>query len=539
MNKLTFIFLFLSVLGFAQKKEKKGNAVGDAAKMAIAKQKLYAFDYVGALNTYREVEQNNSNDAPLKYYVGLCYFNLKQYENAKQKLLTAVDINKDLKPETHLVLAKIYQIDEEFDKAIDAATKFKSFKNVEQEDLEDAELLTKQCTNAKMMIENPVNVNVMNMGAGINSAYDDKNPCITADGQKLVFTTRRPESTSALTDVQGDGKYFENIYIADYDTTSHKFANAASVGKPVNTLAHDACTSISPDGKQIFIYQNDINNKESIGGNVFVSKVQGDGKWKKPESLGKPVNSTYWEGGVCISPDGKKYFFSSERPGGYGRSDIWVVERKKKEWGKPVNLGAEINTPYDEAGMFLAPDGKTLFFCSNGPKSMGSYDVFKTVYENGKWSTPVNVGYPINTAAKEGQLTISADARYAYVSSDRKGGLGENDIYKIDLQDYAILEKDGKRKSSNGLSIIKGIIREGGEGYGVPDVEITLTDEAGTTVVASTLTNENGEYFLTLNGGKYILNVVKKGYEKITEPVSLEIGETEVISLEKGYLLKK
>ncbi len=151
-------------------------------------------------------------------------------------------------------------------------------------------------------------------------------------------------------------------YISQLDTVSGSFTTAATVGSPVNTNAHDACTSISPDGKQIFIYKNDASKAESRGGNVFVSKVNND-KWKKPVSLGKPINSSYWEGGACISSDGKKYFFTSERKGGYGKSDIWMVEKKSKsEWGKPVNLGPEVNTEYDEAGMFLAPDGKTLFF---------------------------------------------------------------------------------------------------------------------------------------------------------------------------------
>ncbi len=88
--------------------------------------------------------------------------------------------------------------------------------------------------------------------------------------------------------------------------------------------------------------------------------------------MAKPINSSYWEGGACISPDGKTIFFTSERKGGLGHSDIWVVTRKTKtEWNKPVNMGADINTPFDEGGMFLSPDGKTLFFCSNGHGSMG------------------------------------------------------------------------------------------------------------------------------------------------------------------------
>jgi len=118
----------------------------------------------------------------------------------------------------------------------------------------------------------------------------------------------------------------------------------------------------------------------------------------------------------------------------------------KTEWSKPVNLGPEINSEYDEVGAFLAPDGKTLFFSSNGKGSMGSYDVFKSTLEGEKWGKPVNVGYPINTVHKDGPLVISADAQTAYFASERKGGLGESDIYSADLSNYSLLEKMVKRK---------------------------------------------------------------------------------------------
>jgi hypothetical protein len=341
-------------------------------------------------------------------------------------------------------------------------------------------------------------------------------------------------------DVEGDGKYFEDVYIAAKDSATHKYSAAHPVPGSVNTPnSHDACTSISPDGKQIFLYKNDVNDKMSRGGDVFVSKING-GKWKTPEQFGKPVASSYWEGGACISPDGKKLFFTSERKGGLGGSDIWVIEKiGKKEWGEPKNLGAPINSKYDEGGMFLAPDGKTLFFCSNGPSSMGSYDIFKTVFENGKWSEPMNLGYPINSSGKEGQLTIAANGQTAYFSSERAGGVGESDIYMVNLKDYAILEKDNKLKTNNGLSILKGTIRDGYEGYGAVDTEIIISDDSGTQV-ASTMTNENGEYFLTLKGGqKYKITVKKKGFQDISEEFELKLGDKETVTLEKGYLLKK
>lgn len=541
MRKLGILTLFVFVLKTGAQEDKKGNIfsdAGDAAKMVIAKQKLYAGQFTAALNSYRDIERSNSNNAVVKYYIGFCYFNLMQYDKAKQNLLEAVDIKKNLKPETYLVLGKIHLREESVDKALEAFKDFKSLASAAKISDENVDLLISHCENAKRLIAAPLDVLITNLGADINSKYDDKNPCITADASKLVFTTRRPETTGSPVDEEGDGRYFENIYITSIDSATGNFAKARGISDHINTMGHDACSSISPDGSQVFIYKNDINDKESRGGNVFTSKYA-NGKWRVPTVLPKPIKSSYWEGGACISPDGKRLFFTSEREGGLGGSDIWMVEKiNKKDWGKPVNLGAGINTAYDEAGMFLAPDGKTLFFCSNNPKSMGGYDVFRTIYDKGVWSEPVNLGYPINTPGKEGQLTISADTKYAYISSDRKGGLGESDIYKIDLKNYAILEPDGIKKTNNGLSILRGTIREGFEGYGIAEAEITIKDKSD-VLVSSALTNESGEYFFPLHDGDYTITIRKKGYQDISESFNLSSSLKDTRIFEKGYLLKK
>ncbi|MGZ3921084.1 MAG: hypothetical protein ACXVC7_12360, partial [Bacteroidia bacterium] len=332
MIRILSILLLISSFTFSQndtdkKKEKKGGGVfkdaGDAAKLVLAKQKLYAGQYVSALNMYREIEKNEPNNGTVLYYIGYCNYALKDLPKAK-------DSKDNFKVETNLMLGKIYQAEEEFDKAIEEFNAYKSFPAKDKENLEEADVLLSQCQNAKKMIASPLAVEVTNLGPDINSQYDDKNPCITADGSKLVFTTRRPETTNSEIDAEGDGKYFEDIYISNYDSANKKFGKADEVPGSINTKAHDACTSISPDGKQIFLYKNDINDKESRGGDVFVSKVA-SGKWKTPEPIGKPIASSYWEGGACISPDGKKYFFTSERPGGFGGSDIWMVERINKK----------------------------------------------------------------------------------------------------------------------------------------------------------------------------------------------------------------
>lgn len=511
----------------------------DQVKMVLAKQKLYAGQYIGALNLYKEVLQKNQEDATVLYYVGYCQYELKKHDLALEALKKAVATNKDVKPETHLVLGKIYLSAEKIDDALTEFNMYKGAVNNKEAETEDVDVYIAHCNNAKKYMATPLDTKVDNLGAAINSKYDDQSPCISADGKKLVFNSRRPETTDSPTDIEGDGKYFQDIYISIWDTVNKKWNVSEDVPGNVNTPAHDACTSISPDGKQIFIYKNDVTDNQSRGGDVFVSKVVNN-KWKTPEPLGKPINSSYWEGGACISPDGKTLYFISERKGGYGHADIWMVKRiSKTEWGKPTNLGPEINTEYDEVGAFLAPDGKTLFFSSNGKASMGSYDIFKSTLEGDKWSKPVNVGYPINTVYKDGPLVVSADAQSAYFASERKGGLGESDIYKADLSNYALLEKDGKKKTNSGLSILKGTVRDGFEGSGIASVDVQILDPAG-VVAATTITNENGEYFITLKGDVvYTIKVVKKGYKTAEEKADLKIGKTDTFSLEKQIMMNK
>ena len=188
--------------------------------------------------------------------------------------------------------------------------------------MEEVDVYIAHCNNAKKMMADKKNMKVENMGLAINSVYDDQTPCITADGSTLVFTTRRPQTTDSPKDVEGDGKYFQDIYLSTYDTIAHKWLPSNDAPGNINTIAHDACTSISPDGKQLYLYKNDVNDSKSRGGNIFVSKII-SGKWKTPEVLDKPINSSYWEGGACISPDGKTIFFISER---------------KSEWWKKLNL---------------------------------------------------------------------------------------------------------------------------------------------------------------------------------------------------------
>lgn len=532
----TICLLFVLSLAHAD----GGLSVKDKAKIELGKQKLYGGRYKSALGIFKEILNTNQNDGTVLYYVAECHYKLGEFDKALE-FLEKGKACPNPKNENFFLLGLIYLNDGKIDEALTEFQTYKSKATTAEGNEKDVDVFISHCNNAKKLMLSPVDVEIVNLGKSVNSAYDDKGPAISADGKKLFFNSRRPETTDSPRDVEGDGKFFEDIYFCNWDSANAKWTDADQVPGQINEEgAHDACTGISPDGKQIFIYRNNLNDPNSRGGDVFISKVV-NGKWKTPEPIGKPINSSYWEGGATISPDGKTLYFVSERKGGFGRGDIWMVKRKSKtEWEKPVNLGAEINSEFDEAGIFLAPDGKTMFFCSNGHNSMGSYDIFRTTFENGKWSKPVNLGYPINTERRDGPLVISADINHAYFSSDRKGGLGENDIYMINLKDYAILEKDFKKKSANPLSIVKGMIRDGFEGKGMDGVDITFSLESGEKIT-STVTNESGEYFITLKGDvTYIITVSKKGYKEVSEKINLPMGKGgDSYILEKQFLIDK
>ncbi|MDP1745673.1 MAG: tetratricopeptide repeat protein [Bacteroidota bacterium] len=512
----------------------------DQVKMFNAQQRFYAGDYQGALNVYNDLLKTLPNDANILFHIAECYFSMNQFAQALDNAKKAKSIDPKANEDIALLLGKLYFMDGNVDSALIEFTAFKAAVGEGKKANEsDINVFLSQVNQAKVLMAKPVNVKIDNVGEVINSEYDDKNPSITADGKTLIFTSRRPGKSSAL-DIEGDKKYYEDIYISRWDSVKKTWADAELVPGAINTEGHDACTSISPDGKAIFVYRNDTEG-ESRGGDIYFSKLSSSGKWGSPVTIGKPINTTFFEGGACISPDGSMLYFVSERPeGGFGHADIYASKRKSRtEWDIPVNLGPDVNTTEDEGGIFLAPDGKTLFLSSNGYNSMGGYDIFKTVNENGKWSKPVNLGYPINTLDNDMSLTLSVDAQAGYFTSDRKGGKGDLDIYKVDLSNYPVLEKDMKAKVIDSMAILKGTIFNATDGSAM-EAEVVFYDQNGTKIGGTTSNSGSGDYFITLLAGKtYQVKIEKEGYKPVDEKVEVKAAKDGPTVLVKHYLLYK
>lgn len=548
MKKVVYLLLFsIFVFGVVSAQEKIDNKQnvfdkgGDVAKMVLAEQKFYALDFKGALNIYTDVLSGKPNDTNVLFHIAECHYEMKQLKEAREYAEKAKSIDPQANVNNALLLGKLYQLEGMLDEALVEFTAFKtnsgSKKKIEESGID---MYILQVNTAKELIANPADVKIVNMGDVINSEFEDKAPMVSADGKTLIFTSQRPGKSSAVN--PDDGMYFEDIYISRWDTLKKMWGDAELIPGSLNTEGQDAATSISPDGKQIFLFKNDIE-AESRGGDIYVSRLSSSGKWGAPKSMGKPINTTFAELGACSSPDGKTLYFTSERQGGFGMQDIYMVKRKSRtEWEKPVNLGDVVNTEEDDAGIFIAPDGKTLFFTSKGHNSMGGYDIFKTTLENGKWTKPLNLGYPINTIYDDLCFSLSIDAQTGYISSNRKGGFGARDVYMVDLTNYPVLEKEMKKKvESNApvMAILKGDIFDASAGAGM-EAELVVYDETGAKVGSTASSEGSGEYFLTLLTGKtYQVKIEAKGYKSVDEKVEVKAAKEGATTVVKHYLLYK
>jgi hypothetical protein len=354
----------------------------------------------------------------------------------------------------------------------------------------------------------------------------------------MIFTSRRPETKGGGIDVEADKKYFEDIYLTTWNEEKKNWEEAEPIKGNLNTEGHDACLSLSPDGNTIFIYRN--IEDETRSGDIYVSKKNSNGKWGAAHSIGEPINSSYFESSASISADGNYLYFVSERKGGIGNGDIWVSKKiGKNQWGEPVNLGAVVNTIEDEVSVFIHPDGKTLFFSSRGHNSMGGYDIFKTVKDDkGNWSKPENIGYPINTVNDDLHFVLSTDNKTAYYSTEIVGrGLGERDIYKVDMKNYKIIKgSDGSDAPT--IGIVQGKVFDTATGVEM-EAEIVVYDNATNQEVAKTDALD-GNFFFALPVNKiYSIKAKKIGYQDKTENFELKVTGNDVPVVNKTLLLEK
>jgi outer membrane protein OmpA-like peptidoglycan-associated protein/tetratricopeptide (TPR) repeat protein len=397
----------------------------------------------------------------------------------------------------YLAKAKVQVQAQKYKEAKENLDKFMSFPYAEKFKKDTDELLA-ICEFAVNSRSNPVPFNPINLGPAINTMNHEYFPGLTADEQRLYFTRL---SSSMNED------FYESVL---KDSVWQK---ATNMGAPVNTPENEGFVSVSADGQYIFFTA--CNRNDTKGScDLYFCKLDGD-QWSTARNLEAPINTSAWESQPSLSYDGANIYFSSNRPGGFGGSDIWMTTFDVNHFTEPVNLGPNINTEKDEQCPFIHTDNNTLYFSSEGWPGMGKNDIYFSKRDaEGNWQKPTNIGYPINTPADEIGLIVNRGGNWAYFASDMPGGYGGLDIYGFEL--YPAARPEAR-------SYAKGVVFDA-ETNEKLQANVELIDlETGKTIMYSRSNKKSGEFLMVLQPNKnYMLNVNKEGYVFYSENFSLK-----------------
>ena len=533
----------------------------------VAKNKYYPVsrkDYQRAGDIYfkqaqpllMKAQEFNPNNADLNYMLGVINFNLNPQSDAGTKYLEkAISLNGKIPEDAPYFLGWAFQFQLKWDDAIKYYQMYLTLLNADAKAnaiaIEDVNKKIGECKIGKAEVANPQRIFVDNLGPNINTSYPEYSAFISADESMMVLTARRENSTGGKLD-EGDNWPFEDLYQSF--KVNGKWTPVQNFGPLVNSPEHDATSGLSSDGTTMFIFKY----KEKDGGDIYVSNLVGN-TWSKPEHMNKNINSKWHESSVSLSYDAKRLYFISDREGGLGAGDIYYSDKDVKgEWGPAVNIGPSLNTKYGEEGVFIHPDGKTIYFSSKGHKNMGGYDIFKSTFENGKWSEPQNLGYPINGPDDDVFFVISGSGNHGYFASSKQGGYGDKDIYKITFlgpeKPPVVMNEDNLLASvaapvsefkaekivSSGpkMTILKGVISDS-KTYKLLEAAVELIDNSLNEVIATFKSNSTtGKYLVSLPSGKnYGIAVKKDGYLFHSENFDLKASE-EFQEVEKDIALK-
>lgn len=419
-------------------------------------------------------------------------------DGAKHHYRAVVERNREFFAPAWVSLGKLELYDGNFDEAIKCFETYLELDKRQNETLLDAQNCLKKARFRKEALANPVPFNPQNLGGAVNSKDDEYLPSLTVDGQTLVFTRRFPRKPTTVADTKEE----EDLYASTM--ADGKWGHAQRMPEPVNSNDNEGAQCISQDGRIMFFTA--CNRKDGGGRCDLYMCVNKAGKWSKPRNMGSTVNSGAWEGQPTFSIDGKTLFFVSNRKGGYGGMDIWKSTFENGRWTEPQNLGPTINTQWDEMSPFIHFDDRTLYFSSNRPEGMGGFDLFVSSRQNdgGTWGTPENLGYPINTEGDDNNLIVSADGRTAIYASDRKGGYGKMDLYSFELP---------VQVRPTVAICFKGTVTNAKTGQKVA-ADIKVVDIREGRVVANTSSDaQSGQYIVSLPAdGVYAFHVSADGY---------------------------
>ncbi len=471
--------------------------------------------YERAYRAYLDLFELNKNLPTLNYKMGIsALYGGKADEALSYFLLMDTAYTSD----HYYQYGKALQAVMDYKKADEAYQKyFNSLNSWQRRHFKkEYEQLMRECEFGANVVGDSVPCFIINMGPATNSYYDEYAAVEFIEGKQLYYTTRRPDKTP--TNPVHRNSQYERIKKAEL---TYGEAMEGENIKQISASGHYSVAGWSEDNQVLYVYSGKRKN-----GQIKAAYYYKD-KFKRPRRLKGAVNRKAFKfTTISVSNKGEAYFVS-DRPGGEGGKDIWTARKKGKyRFSKPVNLGSLINTPYDEEAVYITPDGKNLYFSSNGHPGYGGYDIYKSEKQiDDTWGEPVNLGYPINSPADDMFYFPSSDSLVAFFSSERPEGYGGLDIYKI--------IKDVRTPFS-----LWGEVIDQGTGE-ILTANVTLVDFVHNYPVAVTVSDSlSGEYYLDVDDvGNYVLQVDVAGYRTVID--TLEMPTKRNSRIRKDYYLEK
>ena len=516
MKYLIFLFSFLFIFQLSYSQGQYSTDSKRALKYFEEGLNQYRLkEYDDALENINKAIDKDEEFVEAFIIKGQIFEGMDEYQKAVSSYKQAIKIDPEYYPNVFYSMGLLYQKMGQFQNAIDRFNEFLGYEDVKPALKEKANNRIESCEFAIEQVENPVDFKPENLGDSVNSQYNEYWPSISADGKTLVITRLIPrkdldeikERIQQLPERRRklmESRIHENQedFFVSYREDS-VWTHARNMGAPLNTKYNEGAQSLSADGKTM--YFSACNKKDGQGGcDIYISE-KSRGSWSEPENIGKPINTNKWESQPSISPDGQTLYFVSNRKGGEGQKDIWKSTKNENgEWTEPKNLGDSINTPEEEMAPFIHMDNKTLYFASAGWLGMGSMDLFVSKKkEDTGWTSPKNLGYPINTTESEFGMVVNSSGDKAYYASDRKDGK-QKDIYKFELPEKA------KPVAS---SYMKGNVFDAETKKPLKANFELISMKSGRTIMNSYSRKETGSFLVSIPANKnYVLNVSKEGY---------------------------
>jgi len=396
-----------------------------------------------ALIHFRQVSKKDPNSWRPPYWISNCHFKMSNYGFALKYANQAITKNHvNIDPEVYNLLGDTYHQLEKLDSALINYSKAQLLIPTLRSKNLNISSKIEQCRFAKNIFEKGDSLTRHKLSSEINSGYDEYGAVLSKDGKIMYFTARRNDTKGAKANPD-DQEYFEDIYRAIWNDEANVWDSVSNNIDRINSYGFDSFSDISDDGLIAYLTINNTyvkGRKKTKGSDIFKITFSNKGRWSSPKKIqNQQINSSFFDGSPSLTADGNTMYFVSDRKGKKRSTDIYVVNKiDDNNWGEPIVLSDSVNTTEGETTPFITPDGRYLFFSSNGHVGMGGMDIF--VSENlggGLWSKAINLGGFVNTVNNDTHFKYYPQLNKAMLAGyELIGKKSSIDIYEVDMTDF-------------------------------------------------------------------------------------------------------